>query len=258
MLKKGLSQHLIKDINIHRKIVRFAGLKKDDVVVEIGAGQGDLTLCLAEKAGSVYAIEYDTSFAPYLEEIEKIHPNVKVIYGDFLKITLKDFKDEKNIKLIGNIPYKITGPIIMKGIRERDVIDSMFLMVQKEIAQRVVSKPCRRTYNALSVNCQIFGKATVHFYIKPQAFIPPPKVESAFFSIKFYEEERYTEAGIIDFVKACFENKRKLLRHALTRYFGEERVEELYRWMGFPRTVRAEELEPYIFKEMFMFLREEE
>jgi 16S rRNA (adenine1518-N6/adenine1519-N6)-dimethyltransferase len=255
MLKKSLSQNLIKDKNLLRKIVHSANITKEDVVVEIGAGHGDLTAQIAEKAGCLFAIELDSSFARYLDSIENKYDNVKIIYGDCLKIPLKQFWKEKNIKIVANIPYKITGPIIFKILSERAVIDSAFLTVQKEIGQRIASSSHCRTYGAPSVDCQIFADTKVLFYIKSAVFIPPPKVDSALLSIVFKEDEKKTDNEVMDFVRNCFQNKRKQLKHSLIKHHGEKNTEALYESMGFPYYIRAEEIEPAQFKEMYYFLK---
>ena len=254
MLKKGLSQHLIKDKNLLRKIVRLSGIGDEDVVVEVGAGHGDLTRHLAEKAKSLYAVEIDLSFKQYLEPLERELDNVRIIYGDFLKIPLAQFKENRNIKIVGNIPYKITGPIVVKILKERANLESAHLMMQKEIAQRIVSKPHKRSYGALSANCQILADVKVLMYIKPDVFIPPPKVDSALLSIMFKENEKGTDNALIDFVRNCFQNKRKHLRYPLAKQYGQEKIEYLYEEMGFPDSVRAEEIEPLKFKEMCQLL----
>jgi 16S rRNA (adenine1518-N6/adenine1519-N6)-dimethyltransferase len=256
MLKKSLSQNLIKDKNLLRKIVHSANITKEDIVVEIGAGQGDLSAQIAEKSGFLYTIELDTSFAGYLDLIEKQYSNVKVIYGDCLKIPLAQFRKEKNLKIVANIPYKITGPIIFKILRERSVVDSAFLTVQKEIAQRIVSNSHCKTYGAPSVNCQIFADVKMLFLIKSGMFIPPPKVDSALLSVIFKEGEKENDDEMIEFVRNCFQNKRKQLKNSFIKRYGEQKTEALYAFMGFPYYVRAEEIEPSQFKEMYYFLKD--
>ncbi|HQM76595.1 MAG TPA: 16S rRNA (adenine(1518)-N(6)/adenine(1519)-N(6))-dimethyltransferase RsmA [Syntrophorhabdaceae bacterium] len=254
MLKKGLSQHLIKDRNILDKIVSLTSICRDDVVVEIGPGQGDLTHCIAERAGLVYAIEIDGSLKPYLDDVEKTYRNVKVIYDDFLDISLSQFIDNRKIKVIGNIPYKITGPILFKLIRERGVIKSAYLTVQKEIAERIVSTTHRRTYGALSVNLQILSDVRMLFTLKPTVFIPPPKVESALISIIFKEDELKIDEDLVEFVRLCFKHKRKYMKNSLSYRYGADRIAILYKYMGFSANIRAEEIEPHGFKKMYMFM----
>ena len=256
MLKKGLSQHLIKDKNLLRKIVRLSGVTGEDTIVEIGAGHGDLTRCLADKAKSLCAVELDRSFSRYLDPLEREFDNVRIVYGDFLKTPLAQFREEKNIKVVGNIPYKITGPIVVKILKERAVVESAHLLMQKEIAQRIVSKSHRKEYGALSANCQIFADVKILTYVKPEVFIPPPKVDSALLSLFFKEMEEPTDNSLIDFVRTCFENKRKHLRYTLVKRYGQEKTARLYERMGFPHAVRAEEIEPDKFKEMYSLLEE--
>jgi len=255
MLKKSLSQNLIKDKNLLRKIVNSANITKEDIVVEIGAGHGDLSAQIAEKAGFLYTIEIDGSFSKYLDLLEEKYNNVKVVYGDCLKIPLAQFRKDRNIKVVANIPYKITGPIIFKILSERSVVDSAFLTVQKEIAQRIASNSHCKTYGAPSVDCQIFADVKVLFYIKSKVFIPPPKVDSALLSIIFKENEKETDDELIDFVRYCFQNKRKQLKHLLIKRYNEQNTEALYESMGFPYSIRAEEIEPFQFKEMYYFLK---
>ena len=256
MLKKSLSQHLIKDRNITNKMVRAAGIGSADVVVEVGAGHGDLTRSLCEKAGLVYAVELDRTCSEYLLPLEREYPNLTVIFGDILKTPLIQFKGAKGLKIVGNIPYQITAPILFKILEERAIIESAYLTMQKEIALRIVSKPFLKTYGSLSAVCQQFSAVKVLFFMKPGLFVPPPKIESAFLSMEIKEEERYGDNGLIEFIKACFQNKRKYLKYALSRHIGNEKVEALYNHMGFPLSIRAEEIEPGTYKKMYEALKE--
>ena len=255
MLKKSLSQHLIKDKNITAKMVKASGVGPADTVVEVGAGHGDLTRALCEKAGQVYAVELDQSCAPHLTVLEAEYRNLKVIFGDILATPLKQFRGERDLKVIGNIPYKITAPILFKILGERRIIESAYLTMQKEIAMRIVGKPFTRTYGALSAVCQMLAAVKILFLMKPGLFVPPPKIDSAFLSMELKEEEKATDDGVMDFVRVCFQNKRKYMKYALTRHIGAERLDAVYRHMGFPPSVRAEEIEPAGFKEMFLFLQ---
>jgi 16S rRNA (adenine1518-N6/adenine1519-N6)-dimethyltransferase len=257
MLKKSLSQHLIKDKNITNKMVRATNIDTTDTVVEVGAGHGDLTQAICKKAGSVYAIELDRTCEEYLAPLEREYSNLKVIFGDVLKTPFVRFKGEKNLKIVGNIPYQITAPILFKILEERAIIESAYLTMQKEIALRIVSKTSLKTYGSLSAACQMFSRVKVLFFMKPGLFVPPPKIESAFLSMEIKEEERETDNGLMDFMKACFQNKRKYLKYALTKEIGPEKVESLYRLMNFPPSVRAEELEPGTYKKMYEILKKE-
>ena len=255
MLKKSLSQHLIKDRNITEKMVRTAGITQSDTVVEVGAGHGDLTRSLCEKAGRVYAIELDEACRGYLEALQGEHSNLTVVFGDVLAIPFGQFKGQENIKVVGNIPYQITAPIIFKILKERAIIESAYLTMQKEIAQRIVSKAFTRTYGAISASCQIFADVKVLFFMRPGLFVPPPKVESAYLAMELKEEEKANDDGLMDLVRVCFQNKRKYLKFALSRHIGGERLEALYRIMGFPQSIRAEEIEPLTFKKIYEVLK---
>jgi 16S rRNA (adenine1518-N6/adenine1519-N6)-dimethyltransferase len=255
MLKKGLSQHLIKDRNVTDKMVRSAGVSSDDVVVEIGAGDGRLTRSLLDKAGFVYAVELDREFIPGLLELEHKHGNLRVVPGDFLQIPFSEFTGEGSIKVVGNIPYKITAPIILKILDGRKVIESAHVTMQTEVAKRIVSKPFTKTYGGLSVVCQLFAEVGIVFYLKASVFFPPPKVESAFVGIIPKEEKKTADGALIQFIRICFRNRRKHLRYALSKEYGADTIKLLYEFMRFSPAVRAEELEPARFEEMFCFLR---
>ncbi|HOE16133.1 MAG TPA: 16S rRNA (adenine(1518)-N(6)/adenine(1519)-N(6))-dimethyltransferase RsmA [Syntrophorhabdaceae bacterium] len=255
MLKKSLSQHLIKDKNILKKMVSLAQVERGDVVVEIGAGHGDLTKALAEKAGRVYAVELDGSLRNRLDPLEDQYKNLKIIYGNVLDVPFGQFGCGKSIKVVANIPYKITAPILFKLIGERPVIHSAYLTVQREIGERITSRPFSRSYGALSVVCQLVAGTKILLYLKPGLFIPPPKVESAYVAMVFKNEGKDDmDEDMTGFIKACFEHKRKQLRQALVRRYGEKKTTSLYASMCFPPSVRAEEIEPERFKTMYAFL----
>jgi len=257
VLKKYLSQHLIKDRNILKKMVRLSGLDKNDLVLEIGSGQGDLTECLCEKAGFVYGIEIDRTFERHLEQVMNRHMNLKVLFCDFLNTRLTDFyksSGEKKIKVFGNIPYKITAPIIFKIIDERDAVDSVFLTVQKEIGERIVSKPGHKTYGAVSVICQLLAQVKILMRLKSSIFVPPPKVDSVFLSMVFKDDCHDISDGLIRFIRICFENRRKYLKNTLLRYFEYEKIEGLYNAKNLSSKIRAEQIAPFMFKDIYRFL----
>jgi 16S rRNA (adenine1518-N6/adenine1519-N6)-dimethyltransferase len=228
-----------------------------DVVVEIGAGYGDLTKSITEKAGHVYAIEFDRDLIPRLEELADHHTNLTIIHDDFLKIPLTQFIASKYIKIVGNIPYKITGPIIFKLLEERKVIASAYLTIQAEVARRIVSKPFNRTYGGVSVVCQILTDAKILFMLKPSVFVPPPKVNSAFLSMIPKEGKRDINNDLLHFIRMCFQNRRKYFRYALSKTYSENVIERIYTFMGFSDTTRAEEIRPDQYEEMYNFLKEE-
>lgn len=268
-LKKSLGQHLLKDKNLLRKMVRLSGLTPQDMVVEIGPGHGDLTRCLAEIARSVVAVELDERLRATLEPLERDLPNVRILFSDILDVDLADLwggavtrdpdatADRVPITVMGNIPYNVTGEILFKLLAARTLVKGAYLTMQKEVADRLVSRPHTRDYGALSVIFQLAATVKLLFSLKPSLFVPPPRVQSAFVSIVFRRDAEMDE-GLVSFVKTCFRHKRKFLRHSLEGRFAGPEIERLYREMAFPGSVRAEEIEPAGFVRMHGLLRGQE
>ena len=252
-LKKSLGQHLLKDKNLLKKMVRLSGVGAGDTVVEIGPGHGDLTRCIADVAGFVLAVELDERFREQLEPVEREFPNVQVMFSDVLDVELAGLSRGSALTVMGNIPYNITGEILFKLLKERAVIKGAYLTMQREVAERLVSRSHRRCYGALSVIFQLSAAVKLLLLLKPALFVPPPKVESAFVSILFRDGMGVDE-GLIAFVKTCFRHKRKYLRHCLEYRYEANDIDGLYRDMAFPPTVRAEEIEPEGFVLMYRLL----
>jgi 16S rRNA (adenine1518-N6/adenine1519-N6)-dimethyltransferase len=170
---------------------------------------------------------------------------------------LTKFKTSKDIKVIGNIPYKITGPIIFKLLEEREIIASVYLTMQAEVARRIVSKPFNRSYGSVSVVCQILTDAKILFTLKPSVFVPPPKVDSAFLSMIPKEGKKNIDKDLLHFIRMCFQNKRKYLKYALSKTYSDDVIERIYTFMQFSDTTRAEEIRPDQYEEMYSFLKGE-
>ncbi|HOP85486.1 MAG TPA: 16S rRNA (adenine(1518)-N(6)/adenine(1519)-N(6))-dimethyltransferase RsmA [Syntrophorhabdaceae bacterium] len=259
MLKKSLSQHLIKDKNLLKKMVRLSEISNDDTILEIGAGQGDLTRHLCEKGGNVFAVEIDRAFQKNLDSLKEEFKNLNFIICDFLEFDMMRFYkgiSDKRIKVFGNIPYKITGPILFKLINHREILDSAFLTVQKEIGERITAKPSNKTYGALSVICQLVSDVKILLNLKPHIFIPPPRVDSVFLSMIFKHDCGNITDKHISFIRMCFENKRKIMKNTLIKHFEIERVLELYKKLDLPLNIRAEQLEPQMFLNIYRFFHE--
>jgi 16S rRNA (adenine1518-N6/adenine1519-N6)-dimethyltransferase len=253
VLKKSLGQHLLKDKNMLRKMVRLSGITGEDTVVEIGPGHGDLTGIVAPHARFVYAVELDERFRGILGELERKTGNVKIVFSDVLKVRFADFLEGSRIVVMGNIPYNITGEILFKLLAEKSVVKSAYLTMQKEVAERLVSRSHLKSYGALSVIFQLYASMKLLSVIKPGLFVPPPKVDSAFVSIVF-KELSPIDQGLVDFVKTCFRHKRKYLRHSLEGPYTPVEIQDLYQAMSFSPSVRAEEIEPEGFVAMYDFL----
>ena len=204
------------------KIVAAAGIGPDDFVVEIGPGIGTLTQYLAYAARSVCAVEIDKNLIPILEDTLSDYDNVEVINNDVLKVDLAALAKEKNngrpIKVVANLPYYITTPIIFALLEKRLPMERLVAMVQKEVAERMAAKPGGKDYGALSVAIQYYTEPEIAFIVPPSSFIPAPSVDSAVIVCKRREKppvEVCDEALFFRVVKAAFSLRRKMLNNSL-------------------------------------------
>lgn len=220
--QKKFGQNFLIDEGIVNKIVREAGVTKDDFVLEIGPGIGTMTQLLCEQAGGVAAVEIDTNLIPILKETLAEYDNVTIINEDILKVDIKKLAEEKNggkpIKVVANLPYYITTPIIM-GLFESNVpIDSMTVMVQKEVADRMQVGPGTKDYGALSLAVQYYSKPQVVINVPPECFIPRPNVGSAVIRLTRYKEPPVKvkdEKLMFKLIRASFNQRRKTLANGL-------------------------------------------
>lgn len=220
--QKKFGQNFLIDEGIVNKIVREAGVTKDDFVLEIGPGIGTMTQLLCEQAGGVAAVEIDTNLIPILKETLAEYDNVTIINEDILKVDIKKLAEEKNggkpIKVVANLPYYITTPIIM-GLFESNVpIDSITVMVQKEVAERMQVGPGTKDYGALSLAVQYYSKPQVVINVPPECFIPRPNVGSAVIRLTRYKEPPVKvkdEKLMFKLIRASFNQRRKTLANGL-------------------------------------------
>ena len=220
--QKEFGQNFLIDEGIVNKIVREAGVTKDDFVLEIGPGIGTMTQLLCEQAGGVAAVEIDTNLIPILKETLAEYDNVTIINEDILKVDIKKLAEEKNggkpIKVVANLPYYITTPIIM-GLFESNVpIDSITVMVQKEVADRMQVGPGTKDYGALSLAVQYYSKPQVVINVPPECFIPRPNVGSAVIRLTRYKEPPVKvkdEKLMFKLIRASFNQRRKTLANGL-------------------------------------------
>jgi 16S rRNA (adenine1518-N6/adenine1519-N6)-dimethyltransferase len=218
--QKRLGQHFLVDRNILDKVIQTAQAKKEDVVLEIGPGFGEMTFALAHQVKKVIAIEIDQKLVAILNEKIKKFPNVEVVKSDILKVDFKHFfeKEGHPIKVVANLPYQISTPLLFRFIESKAVFSTFTLMLQKEVAERMVAPTGRKEYGPLSIFIQIFLDASILFFIRPSAFFPPPKVESALVHMVWKEKPMVTDPNKEWFkkvVKACFGYRRKTLVNAL-------------------------------------------
>lgn len=253
--KKSLGQNFLVDGNVLRKIVAAAEITPDDSVLEVGAGIGVLTKKLAEKAGMVTAVEKDRSLAPVLREVLGIRENVRLLFEDILKVNLQELFSEEsrmttgiNLKVVANIPYYITSPLIFNLLESGIKWKLLVLLVQKEVAERIVALPGSKTYGALTVGIQYHAVVEMLGTVPPNVFFPRPNVSSAILRLipKGKSSSMETERLFKLLVRAVFNFRRKTLANALRRIAlelgGEKRLQEAFQALGLDPGGRGENL----------------
>lgn len=245
--KKSLGQNFLIDKNIQKKIISAINLTRKDVVLEIGAGRGDLTSQLALSAGKVYALEIDERLYPALEQNLGVHANCQVIKGDILKFDINKFlrenKIKQKIKVIGNIPYYISSPIIQLLINYRKAISAVYITVQKEFGRRVVSLPGSKEYGSFSCFTQYYARCRILFEIKKGSFRPVPKIDSCFLSLEFRDKPPVLvkdEEIFFKLIRTAFNQRRKTLRNSLDGFMDLNKLEKFLDSSGIDRNVRPE------------------
>ena len=236
--KKGLGQHFLIDRNILNKVIRTAQVGKEDVVLEVGPGLGEMTLALAHKAKHVIAVEIDSKLVEILKKKLADYPNVDVLRGNILTINFRksDFREGQKMKVVANLPYQISTPLLFHFIELKEYFSSLTLMLQKEVAERIVASPGSKAYSPLSIFIQLFSDLSIQFFIKPSAFFPPPKVESAVIHMVLKERPAVViddEKWFKKVVRGCFSYRRKTLINGLKHsgislpYDKEKRMEKI-------------------------------
>ena len=253
--QKKFGQNFLIDEHVLDKIIRAAEITKDDYVLEIGPGIGTMTQYLACAAREVTAVEIDRALIPILEDTLKEYDNVSIINEDILKVDIAALAKEKNggrpIKVVANLPYYITTPIIM-GLFEKNVpVDSITVMVQKEVAERLYAKPGTKDYGALSVWIQSYVRVEWGFVVGPGAFNPPPKVDSAVVTFIPLPRERHPAdpKALSSVLKLCFQLRRKQLQSILRRAGRDDTAAALER-LGIAPEARPETLTPEQFQQL--------
>ena len=251
--QKRLGQNFLIDAHVLEKIVSAAGITKDDCVLEIGPGIGTMTQYLAESAGQVIAVEIDTNLLPILADTLKDYSNVKVINQDILKVDInelvKEYNNGRPIKVVANLPYYITTPIIM-GLFESNVpIDNITVMVQKEVADRMQVGPGSKDYGALSLAVQYYASPYIVANVPPNCFIPRPNVGSAVIRLTRYQEPPVQVKDpklMFKLIRASFNQRRKTLQNGLNNSpeisFSKEEITKAIESLGVSPSVRGEAL----------------
>ena len=217
--KKSLGQNFLSDENIVRKIVKVISPVDQDKIFEIGPGQGVLTKYLADRVASYIAIELDHALSEILKTTYSTSSHVRVIENDVLKSDWSTiFEGTGDWKVIGNIPYHLTSEIIFKAIAFRSCISELTLMVQKEVAKRIIAHPDSKDYGILAIMSQLYCDVKIHFYVSRNVFYPKPKVDSAVLQWKFLGRPRYElndEELFRQTIRALFNQRRKIIRNSL-------------------------------------------
>ncbi|MGL5124330.1 MAG: 16S rRNA (adenine(1518)-N(6)/adenine(1519)-N(6))-dimethyltransferase RsmA [Fusobacteriaceae bacterium] len=253
--KKKFGQNFLTNQNeVLDNIIKVSSVTSEDVIIEIGPGEGALTELLLKKAKKVYCFEIDTDLEKILQKKYGSNPNFNLIMGDVLDADLQYLlKDECAVKVVANIPYYITSPIINKLIENKNKVDEIFIMVQKEVAERICSKSGKER-SVLTLAIEYFGISEYFFTIPKEFFTPVPKVDSAFMGIKLYkdkEKKDLEEKIFFKYVKACFLNKRKNILNNLTSLgYSKDQLREKLAILEIPEIERAENITIEKFIEM--------
>ncbi|MCH5280914.1 MAG: 16S rRNA (adenine(1518)-N(6)/adenine(1519)-N(6))-dimethyltransferase RsmA [Lachnospiraceae bacterium] len=251
--QKKYGQNFLIDSNVLQKIVDAAQIDKEDCVLEIGPGIGTMTQYLAEQAGKVIAVEIDKNLIPILKDTLSAYDNVTLLCGDILKTDIQGLCDTYNegkpLKVVANLPYYITTPIIM-GLFESGVpLSSITIMVQKEVADRMRVGPGTKDYGALSLAVQYYAKPEIVAQVSPDCFIPKPNVGSAVIKLTRYETPPVSvkdEKRMFSLIRAAFNQRRKTLVNALSNagmeQITKEKVQDALEQMGLSVSIRGEAL----------------
>jgi 16S rRNA (adenine1518-N6/adenine1519-N6)-dimethyltransferase len=257
MSPEKLGQHFLTDASWQERIARAVHID-DGVWVEIGAGHGEMTTRLAQRASKVFAIELDTRLARRLREVTAPCKNVEVVESDVMAVDFEKLTGGGRFSVYGNLPYYITSPILHRLFEHAERIAAIHIVIQFEVAVRIVAQPGRRDFGYLSVVSQWFSRPEIAFRIPPGAFQPPPKVASALVSCRMpgarADNPVDDENAFLDFVKECFARKRKTLRNNLRVRLGT-RTEDVLRETGLSPEVRAEQLTVSQFAALFHLAR---
>ena len=263
---KKFGQSFLTDRNIIRKIISHAKLGRSDTAFEIGAGHGELTFPIAEKVKKVIAIEIDRNLCQILKEKITSFKNVELVEGDILKINIRQLiigdkeLSDGSTKVIGNLPYYITTPILMKLFQEKNLFSQLIVMVQREVAERMIANPGTKNYGALSIAVAYHTEVEKLFTVGKKAFYPESKVDSAVVRMKIRKEPPvrvHNEKLFSSFIKAIFGGRRKMLHNALLRIscLDKEKVEELLSDADIDPRTRAENISLAEFARIFNLIK---
>lgn len=251
--QKKYGQNFLIDTHVLEKIIAASEIGPDDFVLEIGPGIGTMTQYLCEAAREAAAVEIDRNLIPVLEDTLSAYKNVEIIHADILKLDIADFIQRKNhgkpIKVVANLPYYITTPIVMGLLEGRLPIQSITIMVQKEVAERMQAKAGGKDYGALSLAVQYYAKAKIVAYVPPNCFMPRPKVGSAVIRLTRHAAplvHTEDEALMFRIIRASFNQRRKTLANGIANAgilpLTKEQIQEGINKLGVSANIRGEKL----------------
>ena len=249
--RKKFGQNFLIDPHVLDKIIEAAGIGKEDFVLEIGPGIGTLTQYLCERAGKVLAVEIDPKLIPILQETLSGYDNIEIIHGDILKQDIQGIADRYNggrpVKVVANLPYYITTPIIMELFESHVPLENVTVMVQKEVAERMQAQPGTKEYGALSLAVQYYAMPYVAANVPPNCFMPRPGVGSAVIRLGTYAEPpvKVTDEELLfAVIRASFNQRRKTLQNGLAHVqklgISKEQTAQILREMGLSESIRGE------------------
>jgi 16S rRNA (adenine1518-N6/adenine1519-N6)-dimethyltransferase len=258
MARQRLGQHFLADAGWREEIARAIRVSEQSITpiprraasdfcwIEIGAGHGEMTEQLASTGAPIYAIELDPHLSTTLKRMAKRFPNLEIISADILEADIAKMASGRRVRIYGNLPYYITSPILHHLFASAEIIDEIHVVIQHEVAQRLVAQPGTRDYGYLSVLTQYYSRPEPVLEIPPGAFRPPPEVSSALVTLRFPGERaklaNLDELKFLDFVKLCFSQKRKTLVNNMKSRLKPELVREALAKLNLRVDARAEQL----------------
>lgn len=240
--KKSLGQNFLTDKNIQAKIIKYSAPKESEIVLEIGPGRGELTRLLLEKAKKVIAVEIDKELCKLLRERFTASKNLELINADILRLDLSGFG---RLKVIANLPYYISTPVIARLLQYRKNIETAYLTLQKELARRMSASAGTKDYGAFSCLAQFYAQPKLLFPIKSSSFWPKPKVDSCFVELKILPEAKVVvknERFFFKLIRLAFNQRRKLLKNSLAGLFPQVKITDCLKALGLKQKIRAEDL----------------
>lgn len=260
---KGLGQNFLTDKSVIDDIIEASMLNEETLVIEIGPGIGTLTAYLAEAAGNVVAVELDKRLIPILSDMLSMYDNVEIINEDILKVDINKVIENKmaenpklkSVRIVGNLPYYITTPIIMKLLESGINADSITVMMQKEVADRLAASAGKKDYGAITLSVQYFCEVNFITLVPASSFVPAPKVDSAVLRLDIRKEkpiELLSEATFFALIKAGFGKRRKTMSNSLLGACGleKEELQEIFEKLGIDPKRRAETMDMFEFEKL--------